>query len=101
MYTLKDTLKILNLDDIVSVYPTSFKKIYDWDSIFDTMNKIPNTGSIKKNHQFQFLDASIDTCTMITKVVENSTVSQIQQLLKISKGSTIDDRNTIIINPKP
>ena len=38
---------------------------------------------------------------MITKVVENSTISQMQQLLKIIKGATIDDRNGIVIDPNP
>ena len=46
----------------------------------------------KKNHLFQFSDTSIDTCTMIVKVAENSTIFQTQDLLKISKGVTIDDR---------
>jgi len=38
---------------------------------------------------------------LITKIAENSTISQTQSLLKIPKGATIDDRNAIVIDPKP
>ena len=48
VYTLKDTFRILNLDDNVTVYPTSSTDFYDWDSIFDTIYKRPKAGSIKK-----------------------------------------------------
>ena len=48
VYTLNDTFRILNLDDTVTVYPTSSTNFYDWDSIFDTIYKRPKAGSIKK-----------------------------------------------------
>ena len=38
---------------------------------------------------------------MITKVADNSTVSQTQQLIKLSKGASVDDRNAIVLDPNP
>ena len=41
-----EDLRILNLDDNVTVYPISSTNFYDWDSIFDTIYKSPKVGSI-------------------------------------------------------
>ena len=46
IYTLEDTYKILNLDEKVTVHPTTFKNFYDWDSFFETLYKRPKGGSV-------------------------------------------------------
>ena len=38
---------------------------------------------------------------MITKVASNYTVSQTQQLTKLPKGASVDDRKAIITDPNP
>ena len=101
IYTLEDTYKILNLDEKVTVHPTTFKNFYDWDSFFETVYKRPKGGSVKKNHLFQYSESLIDNCGLITKVADGSTVSQCQELLKVPKGSTIQDRNRLIVETQP
>ena len=101
IYTLEDTYKILNLDDKVTVFPTTSTNFYDWDSFFDTVYKRPKGGSIKKNHLFQYSDELLDTCTLITKVADCSTVAQSQELKKVPRGCTIEDRKQLILEATP
>ena len=101
IYTLEETYKILNLDDNVTVNPITLKDFYDWDSFFEKIYKRPKAGSIKKNHIFQLSSETIDTCTLITKVADSSTTAQSQELSKVPKGGTIEERKQLISDPEP
>ena len=101
IYTLEDTYKILNLDDMVTVFPTTSTNFYDWDSFYDTVYKRPKGGSIKKNHLFQYSDELLDTCSLMTKVADCSTVAQSQELTKLPRGCTIEDRKQLVLDAAP
>ena len=101
IYTLEDTYKILNLDDKVTVIPTTSTNFYDWDSFFDTVYRRPKGGSIKKNHLFQYTDELLDTCTLMTKVADCSTTAQAQELTKLPRGCTVEERKQLILDATP
>ena len=64
----------------------------DWDEVFDKIYKRPKAGTIKKNHIFSISDDTIDTMTLATKTSSHSSSIQPQQLIKLKKKWTPEER---------
>ena len=102
VYTLEDTYKKLDLQDNVTVVPVKGKELFrDWDEVFDEIYKRPKAGTIKKNHTFLFSDDTIDTMTLATKSSDHSSSMQTQQLIKLKKKWTPEERLDKMSNIDP